>query len=416
MFKPQKPRMQRLPPQPGDNIDSGIREQGLARPGCAAAIDRVAHDGIAEMGHMYPDLMGAPGFQAAFNERRAAGRIGGFRAVIGTRRLAARRQNRHFFAITRASADISLDRTVARVGHAPDEGGVGALDRVLGKLPGEPFMGGARLRGHHQPACVFVQAVNDSRPAHTANSFQAVAAMGDQGVDQGTGQVSRRRVDDKSGRFVDHDQVVVFEDHVERDIFPQRLRVDGFRNPQEEAFPRFDPVGGLDYRPPAIVRSCQTAIFNEPFEKRPGPVGQGVGQEAVDAFTFGTGRYGDIQRRGKSVFVDGVFFSHGRVRTYSMRGLKALVIGMGVLIIVGVVFLLYAIIQKSGDEAALGGRTPGAPVRSDVTLPAGAEVVETRLDSNTIVLRLRLADGSGRLVVIDRGTGKATGRIDLKFK
>ena len=99
-----------------------------------------------------------------------------------------------------------------------------------------------------------------------------------------------------------------------------------------------------------------------------------------------------------------------------MRGLKALVIGMGVLIIVGVAFLLYAIIQKSGDEAALGGRAPGAPVRSDVTLPAGAEVVETRLDSNTIVLRLRLADGSGRLVVIDRGTGKATGRIDLKFK
>jgi hypothetical protein len=99
-----------------------------------------------------------------------------------------------------------------------------------------------------------------------------------------------------------------------------------------------------------------------------------------------------------------------------MRGLKALVIGMGVLIIVGVVFLLYAIIQKSGDEASIGGVTRGIPVRLDVTLPAGAEVVETRLDSNTIVLRLRLADGSGRLVVIDRGTGKATGRIDLKFK
>jgi len=99
-----------------------------------------------------------------------------------------------------------------------------------------------------------------------------------------------------------------------------------------------------------------------------------------------------------------------------MRGLKALVIGMGVLIIVGVVFLLYAIIQKSGEEAAMGDAAPGAPVRAAVTLPAGAEVVETRLDSTTIVLRLRLADGSGRLVVIDRATGKAIGRIDLNFK
>jgi len=99
-----------------------------------------------------------------------------------------------------------------------------------------------------------------------------------------------------------------------------------------------------------------------------------------------------------------------------MRGLKALVIGMGVLIIVGVVFLLYAIIQKSGEEAAIGGPAPGAPVRSAITLPAGAEVVETRIDSTAIVLRLRLADGSGRLMVIDRATGKATGRIDLNFK
>lgn len=99
-----------------------------------------------------------------------------------------------------------------------------------------------------------------------------------------------------------------------------------------------------------------------------------------------------------------------------MRGLKALVIGMGVLIIVGVVFLLYAIIQKSGEEAAMGRATSGEPVRAAVTLPAGAEVVETRLDSTTIVLRLHLADGSGRLVVIDRATGKAIGRIDLNFK
>jgi hypothetical protein len=103
-----------------------------------------------------------------------------------------------------------------------------------------------------------------------------------------------------------------------------------------------------------------------------------------------------------------------------MRGLKALVIGMGVLIIVGVVFLLYAIIQKSGEDAVLGGMAGsiagGPAVRSNVTLPAGAEVVETRLDAGVIVLRLRLADGSGRLVVIDRATGKAAGRIDLKFK
>lgn len=95
-----------------------------------------------------------------------------------------------------------------------------------------------------------------------------------------------------------------------------------------------------------------------------------------------------------------------------MRGLKALVIGMGVLIVAGVVFLVYAIIQKSSEDG-----TSGRPaLQSEVTLPAGAEVVETSIGDGTIVLRLRLADGSGRLVVIDPATGKTSGRIDLKIE
>ena len=95
-----------------------------------------------------------------------------------------------------------------------------------------------------------------------------------------------------------------------------------------------------------------------------------------------------------------------------MRSLKALVIGMGILIVVGVVFLIYAIIQKSSENDALGR----SALQSEVTLPAGAEVVETRIGDGKIVLRLRLADGSGRLVVIDPATGKMSGRIDLKIK
>lgn len=93
-----------------------------------------------------------------------------------------------------------------------------------------------------------------------------------------------------------------------------------------------------------------------------------------------------------------------------MRGLKALVIGMGVLIIVGVVFLIYAIVQKAGQ----GGLDGGAPVEAQVALPPGAQVVETRLGDGKILLRLRLADGTGRLIVIDAVSGKPTGRIDLK--
>tara|TARA_R110002072_G_scaffold44768_11_gene124943 strand:+ start:1697 stop:1996 length:300 start_codon:yes stop_codon:yes gene_type:complete len=99
-----------------------------------------------------------------------------------------------------------------------------------------------------------------------------------------------------------------------------------------------------------------------------------------------------------------------------MRGLKALVIGMGVLIVVGLVFLIYAIVQKSGDRLGGGFGADTAPTVSSVVLPAGAEVMETRVGTDRIVLRLRLPDGSGRLVVLDAATGRLVGQTDLIFR
>ena len=99
-----------------------------------------------------------------------------------------------------------------------------------------------------------------------------------------------------------------------------------------------------------------------------------------------------------------------------MRGLKAMVIGMGVLIIAGVIFLIYAIVQKSGDEAGGGFGSNKLPMVSNVVLPAGAELVETAVGAQRIVLRLRLLNGSGRLIILDAETGNLTGQTDLKFE
>ena len=95
-----------------------------------------------------------------------------------------------------------------------------------------------------------------------------------------------------------------------------------------------------------------------------------------------------------------------------MRGLKALVIGMGILIAVGVVFLVYAIIQKAGEEGISGG----SAVNTQVTIPAGAEVIETSLGDGRIALRLRMPDGSGRLLLLDAASGEPIGKIELKSK
>ncbi|MGB0630802.1 MAG: hypothetical protein ACPGRZ_08905 [Alphaproteobacteria bacterium] len=97
-----------------------------------------------------------------------------------------------------------------------------------------------------------------------------------------------------------------------------------------------------------------------------------------------------------------------------MRALKALVIGMAVLIFAGVVVLIIGIVDKAGK---LDGETPAAAVAFDaqeIPLPAGATVQETRLDGDRIVVRLALADGTARLILISASSGKQTGVIDLK--
>ena len=90
-----------------------------------------------------------------------------------------------------------------------------------------------------------------------------------------------------------------------------------------------------------------------------------------------------------------------------MRALKALVIGMGVLIAAGLATVVVTIANRTLD----GG---GPPTEAAFALPPGAEVLETALDGDRIALRLRLPDGTTAIHVFDLATGRrvATARID----
>ena len=90
-----------------------------------------------------------------------------------------------------------------------------------------------------------------------------------------------------------------------------------------------------------------------------------------------------------------------------MRALKALVIGMGVLIAAGLITVVITIANRTLD----GG---GPPTEAALALPPGAEVLETALDGGRIALRLRLPGGAQAIHVFDLATGRrvATARVD----
>ncbi|MDE0058430.1 MAG: hypothetical protein OXI22_17575 [Defluviicoccus sp.] len=81
-----------------------------------------------------------------------------------------------------------------------------------------------------------------------------------------------------------------------------------------------------------------------------------------------------------------------------MPALKALVIGMALLIVAGLAVVAVTIANRTLDG--------GGPTDAAFALPPGAEILETALDGGRIALRLRLADGSTAIHVYDLDTGE----------
>ncbi len=92
-----------------------------------------------------------------------------------------------------------------------------------------------------------------------------------------------------------------------------------------------------------------------------------------------------------------------------MQGLKALVIGMGVLIVLGFVVLVIALADKFSrlDEAGLR--------ETEVPVPDGCSLAETLAEGERLLLRLEgpAERGCAQIVVVDLESGEVRGRVRL---
>jgi hypothetical protein len=95
-----------------------------------------------------------------------------------------------------------------------------------------------------------------------------------------------------------------------------------------------------------------------------------------------------------------------------MRGLRALIIVMGVMLVVGVSALIVTIGFRLSPHAP--GGNPAVFTASPVTLPHGAKIEMMSNGPDRIVLEVALADGSAELVVIDLVTGRLVGIVPLR--
>jgi hypothetical protein len=91
-----------------------------------------------------------------------------------------------------------------------------------------------------------------------------------------------------------------------------------------------------------------------------------------------------------------------------MGFVKAIVIGMGVLIFAGFTVVAVTLIMRMQEMDE-----PAEAYKTAVSLPRGAAVIDAAIGDGEVLLRVEEPGGSAWLLVIDAGTGQEQGRIQL---
>jgi len=95
-----------------------------------------------------------------------------------------------------------------------------------------------------------------------------------------------------------------------------------------------------------------------------------------------------------------------------MQALKALVIVLGVLILAAAAVVAVTIYNRATEGLEGAGSAAGFGVKQ-MPLPAGAELEDMTASGERLVLRVRMADGSRRIMVVDLATGAPLGELDF---
>jgi hypothetical protein len=144
---------------------------------------------MADMRHMNAYLVRAARLQPAAYQRRQT-RKALVHAVAGDGAAAAGAGYGLFLPVLQVAIQGEVDDAHMGIRHAPDKRIVFAKQRprpaVIGELRGEPPMRRVVLGDDQEPRRVLVEPVDDARPLDPADARQAVPAMRQKGIHQGS--------------------------------------------------------------------------------------------------------------------------------------------------------------------------------------------------------------------------------------
>ncbi len=197
----------------------------MRRPG--PAIDRVAEQGMADRGHVDPDLVGAPGFEPAFHQRGVPERLRRFGSGSPPSCRAPPRRSRSSCGSPtsgRAGRRSSPPAGSARPRRSPDSAARCCAGRIAPPAPH------GRRRSWRRPAAPTCPCRSGGRspaaPPRRCRSSRP-AQWWSRALTRVPSKLPAAGMDDHPGRLVDDQQMLVLEDDVERDVLRLVMRRPG---------------------------------------------------------------------------------------------------------------------------------------------------------------------------------------------
>ena len=215
----------------------------------------------------------------------------------------------HLLALLGMNADRAVDDVAVAVRPPDDQGEILLLDRAGLELRRQ-----LRVRqvgaGHQDHAAgVAVEPVDDARPGRSAAAAQAGAEVKLQGAGQRARPVPARRMHDHARRLVDHHQVLVLVEDLQRDVLRPRRLAGDLRQDDRDPLPGLEAIGRLA----AIAVDLDAAGRNHAPQMDPAVVVEMDGQEDVEplaCFRLGDDQLDRIAGKMQS---DGRRLVHGEV-------------------------------------------------------------------------------------------------------
>lgn len=188
--------------------------------GTFSAIKRVTEDRISKVLQMDANLVSSAAVQPAFKQARRSARAHDFE--IGSRDPSAFARNRHLLAMNAMTHNRRDDASGSTPRFPGNKRQVDLVDRARRELPRKISVRKIVLRHYQTTARSFIQAMNNARPFLSADPGK-ILAMRKQSVNQRAAFAAGTRMNGNSRGFVYHDEIVIFKQNGDRDLFRDEI-------------------------------------------------------------------------------------------------------------------------------------------------------------------------------------------------